>query len=224
MIWSNTLLWSGGAAPRGYRWKPSSTNTDTATFNTALTSGTIGGTTDPVLINSGRAIQNITFNGSAGAYFIGTTGGNALYLTNGGAITFSAGNQTINAPLTLTGASYLFNETVYNTTATIGGAINNSLASGTAFLTIQSTSGATISLTGIISDGANAKTALIFTSTVAPANNTYNILTSANTFTGGVEVKNFGIIDIQNAAALGTGTLQLDNGSYIQNTSGNHHH
>jgi len=63
-----------------------------------------------LVIDPGRNIKGITFDTGAGSFFIGSAGGNALTLTNGGTIqilntmTATGVTETINAPLTLEGA------------------------------------------------------------------------------------------------------------------------
>ena len=74
-------------------------NADIAPFNSAST-------TTAVAIDTYRNIAGLTFDATAAAFTIGTTGGNPLYLTSGGTITIlntftSANVETINAPLVL---------------------------------------------------------------------------------------------------------------------------
>jgi len=104
--WLTSTNWVGGVIPGS---NSTLTNADTATFNTAV--GTFGTSGSPVLIDTNRNIRSLTFNATAGNYFIGTTGGNKLLLTSGGAITFGtaiAGTGVainINAPLEIQNAS-----------------------------------------------------------------------------------------------------------------------
>ena len=57
-FWSVTTDWAGGAAPGA----TTGNSTDLATFNSALTSGTIGGATNPIVIDTGRVLGSITFD------------------------------------------------------------------------------------------------------------------------------------------------------------------
>ena len=105
-----SATWNGGAANwNSTNWTPaaapgstsSSTNTDTATFNTA-SAGT-------VTVDSGRNIQNITFDTNAGAF---TLSGGSLILSSGGTLqiasTMTSGNtEAITTGITLEG-NYTF--------------------------------------------------------------------------------------------------------------------
>jgi|SRR5882724_5838213 len=121
---SNTNNWTGGV--------PGST--DTALFNSTsnFTTLTIGSTT--------QALTSLTFDLTAPAYTIGTTGGNGIALSSGGTIqiasTFSGSNitETINAPLTGFGSintnnTYTFannSAAANNNTLVLGGSITSS--------------------------------------------------------------------------------------------------
>ncbi len=127
--WSSTTNWNGNAAPGA----TSGTNSaDIATFLTAPVAGAGDTLGNALIIDSGRNISGLTFDTSAGSFFIGSTGGNPLVLSNGGTIRIASTTtgtnltQTINAPLTLAGGSYTFDNSGAGTTRFIfGGPITN---------------------------------------------------------------------------------------------------
>jgi fibronectin-binding autotransporter adhesin len=98
--WVTAANWLNNTVPG---INPGTTNTDTATFNLTGGSGT-------VVVDAGRNLENINFNGSIGAYNLSA---GPLVLTAGGAITdtvTSASNQTISSAITLPAGSYSFND------------------------------------------------------------------------------------------------------------------
>ena len=221
--WSTSTNWTPAAAP-GDTNGPISSNTDTATFNTALTGGNIGGSTDPVIIDqTGQAIQNISYGTAAGNYQIGTNGGNTLFLTNKGVITDNGGSQVIAAPLAFTGTSYALTDIEAGSTPiTLTGAISSALTSGISVFTINSNNTAqNVNLNGNISDGASGGVVALVLSTNNTGINSaeYIILAGNNSFSGGVTVNAFAPLDLHSATALGTGNLTLNNNAVIQNTS-----
>ena len=104
--WSNSDSWNGGNAPGS---TSSTTSPDVATFNTAIANTWGNSALNPIVIDSAtQNIGGITFSGAAGSYFIGSTSGNALTLSDGGTIQILSGIgaglvETIQAPLTLAG-------------------------------------------------------------------------------------------------------------------------
>jgi fibronectin-binding autotransporter adhesin len=237
--WANGANW-GGSAP-GNTTSGATSTSDVATFQTAI-SGGIGGSGNPIVIDSGRTIGGITFTGSAGAYVIGATNGNSLYLSSGGEIQMlsmsAATTETVNAPLVL-GGNYTFADNSATTSVSnalvIGGSITNSGASGTVTLTLTGTNGVgstsgTNVISGIISDGANAATAINFT-----ANSAKWQLSNANTFSGGVTMAGTGyIVDTASSVTsgspgsqtlvsggLGTGTLTVSAAGRLVGTASN---
>jgi fibronectin-binding autotransporter adhesin len=190
------------------------TNTDTATFD----SGSIVTAITP---DASRNLKNITFDTSAAAYTIGTTGGNPLLMTSFGTIqiasTFSASNltETINAPLTLEGDYTLADNSAHTgVSLDFGGAISAAdKPGGGSVLTVAGTGNTAISgaIGGIktidlVKSGAGTLT-----------------LSGNNTFTGGVTIDagtllqaNPGALNssLPNSVAFGpgsTGTLTLQN-------------
>ena len=167
-------------------------NTDTATFN----SGSIVTSITP---DANRNLENITFDTSAVAYTIGTTGGNALLMTSFGTIqiasTFSASNltETVNAPLTLEGDYTLADNSAHTgVSLDFGGAISAAdKPGGGSVLTVAGAGNTAISgaIGGIktidlVKSGAGTLT-----------------LSGNNTFTGGVTI-NAGTLQVDSAGAL----------------------
>ncbi len=178
--WSTTTNWTGGTVPGA---TSGTTNADTATFNTAV--GTYGTSGAPILIDSGRNLKSITFDlATAGAYFIGTTGGNSLLLSSTGAITMNpavANTETINAPLVIQGAAgtYAFtnNATDNSKLLNIGGGITGG-AAGATVLTLSGTNTGANTVSGVIGNG-SATTVAVTKSGAGTW-----VLSNANTYTG----------------------------------------
>ncbi len=188
--WTTLGNWSGDAEFPGAT--TGETNTDTATFDSAI-ANTWGESGTPILIDSATFnIRGITFGTTAvGDYTIGTTGGNALYLTSGGTIQILANaadtnTQTISAPLIVVGenATYTFNNGRDKNTSIM--ILNGSISAGStgaADLNFYGRQGsAPNEANGIISDGAadsvslNHQTGTWYYS----ANNTYTGDTTVN--------------------------------------------
>ena len=188
--WQTAGNWTGGVNVPGAT--AGTTNIDTATFNNA------GNGQTTITTDAGRNLEFITFDTSAAAYTIGTAGGNALLLTSGGMIqiasTFSGTTvtETINAPLTLEG-NYTFADNATNAgdLLNFGGAITSGIA-GTQALTINGADNTTIG--GAVGGGAG---------TIGLTKNGAGtlILSSNNTFTGGITI-NQGSLQLANAGAL----------------------
>jgi autotransporter-associated beta strand protein len=197
------------------------TDPDTATFNAAI-SNTWGNTAlNPVVINSAtQNIKNISFDTSAGAYFIGSTGGNPLLLTTAGTIqilsTFGGSNttETINAPLVFEG-NYSFanaETTVSSDNLVFGG--NISAIAGNSGLTI---SGAGTNTGNQISGNISNGTATALSVAVTATAGTWT-LSGSNSYTGATTINGAGSTTILSgvnssagATTLTAGTLQLNN-------------
>ena len=164
------------------------TNADVATFRSSNTTA--------ITINSPTLnIKSITFGTSGqalSAFTIGSTGGNSLFMTLDGTISFAANatptntTETINAPIVLNG-SYTFlnaNADVSNVLS-IGGGIT---AAATATLKLNGTNalGASI-ITGNLANGAAVLT-------VTSGTNAKWVLSGTNTYTGITTVGAGGII------------------------------
>src|SRR5262249_29871838 len=81
-LWSTLANWLGDSAAPGDT--SSTTNSDVATFNTAI-ANTWGNTVgNPIVIDANRNIFGINFSDAVGSYFIGATGGEVLKVSSGG--------------------------------------------------------------------------------------------------------------------------------------------
>lgn len=207
--WENTNNWVELDAPGS---TSGTTSTDTATFNANSSVKTI-------VPDANRNIKSIVFDtSSAAAYIIGTTGGNALLLSDGGAIQMKSAvnnTETINAPLLLQG-SYAFTNDATSSSRLLnfGGAISGTAASGsTTTLTIAGSNTGANTLSGIVGDGANGgKLALSKTGAGAW------VFSAANTYSGGTTLSE-GTLYLNNASAIGTGLLTIGGGK-LMNSSG----
>ena len=211
-LFAASETWQGGAGSwNGTNWGPTggpagstapgsiatTTNTDTATFNTA-SAGT-------VTVDASRNIDNIVFDGSAGAF---TLNGGPLLLTSGGSIKLGTSatsfsgtgtTETISAPIFLEGG-YTFqnNSTTASNTLSFTGPILNA-TNGNVTLTLNGANTGANTISGAIGNGGAA----IGITTGGSAN---WILSSANTFAG--------------ATTIGSGTtLQLNNSASLQNSA-----
>ncbi|MCX6938177.1 MAG: hypothetical protein NTU80_09835, partial [Verrucomicrobia bacterium] len=159
--WVTGANWSTAAAPGDLL---GTTNTDTATFSATVTN--TFGTTAPIVVDSGRNLQSITFSTSAAsAYVLGTTGGNALLLSSGGTIQTVSGVanvQTVNAPLVLqpatstTAGTYTFSSNAASAAHVLnfGGAISTGTTTSTQTLTLTGTNTGDNTLGGTLSTSA----------------------------------------------------------------------
>jgi autotransporter-associated beta strand protein len=220
--WTNGNNWAGNFYPGA---TSGTTNTNSATFNSAVG---IDGSDVPITIASGLNIKSVWFDGYAGSYTIGTTGGSALVLTNGsnigagyssstvGGNLYTPETEIINAPFTYEGSGSLTSDANANllqdATLDMGGKIT-SAASTTVTLTGTSTNLNTVS--GQIANGA-AVTALSKTGAGTWA------LSNANTFTGNL-TDGGGTLVVENGGALGgsgTTTLALGQGAALDYFAG----
>jgi autotransporter-associated beta strand protein len=180
--WAAGSNWSDNTSPGA---TAGATSEDAAVFNGA-------GTTLVVTPDAGRNVKNIAFDtASAGAYVIGTTGGNPLTLTSGGTIQTTsavAASQNVNAPLlianTAAGSSgtYAFTSGATAGTATLnfGGRISGAATSGNAtVLTLNGANTGANTVSGVIGDGdGDGKLA------VGKSGSGTWVLSATNTYTG----------------------------------------
>ncbi len=171
------------------------TNADTATFNQSST-------TAIAITSSSLNIKSITFGIGGGtvanAFTLGSTVGNSLLLSSGGAITVannSGGNaMTVNAPLVLepltntTAGTYTFNNAAGTATQNliIGGSVTGGTTTQGITLTLTGSSGPTGNdVQGVISDGGAA----LGLSIVKTGNATWKLSNTNSSFTGGVAIQ-----------------------------------
>ena len=212
--WSTVGNWVGDVGVPGAT--SGTTNTDIATFNAAI-ANTWGNTfANPIVIDSPtRNLGGITFGTAAGNYFIGSTGGNSLLLTNGGTIqTLSTtAVETINAPIVIqgNGGSYnlINNSGAGSGSLTLGGGITGG-ASGNTTITLSGANTNSNTISGIIGDGSATSLAII-------KNGAGNWrLSGTNTYTGGTTI-NGGTLTLGNFAqsALGRGAVTINSGAKL---------
>ena len=233
--WSNASNWGVAIAP---------TTADTGTFSNAI-SGTIGTSTDPIVIDSGRTITGITFTTGAGNYAIGSTGGNTLGLTSAGSIQILAGltgsnkTETVNAPLSIgsgaAAASYsLANaSTDSSNVLAIGGQIGSG-TTGTTTLTVTGVNTGANTISGNIVNGSGT-TAVSKSGagswTLSGANNSYTGTTSVSagtlkltgTLTGStpISVTSGTLTESSTGAINGTGSsLTINNAAAVVTLAG----
>ncbi len=197
--WADAGNWFG-AVPGTHG---STTNTDTALFgrNAAHL---------PLTIDSGRNLQNITFDtANVNSLTIGTFGGPALLLTAGGTIqvTSSVVNpQTVNAPLVLEG-DYVFTSGATNdsrATLDFGGQIIPGATSGTTALTLDGSNAGRNTVRGLLADNDGSGELAVTKSGAG-----LWILGNANNYSGGTEIDS-GTLMTTESGALGVGPLTID--------------
>ncbi len=220
--WSSAADWDNISPPGS---TTGTTNSDVATFNSVTPQMNI-------TVDTTYSIGGILFDGSAGAYTIGNTGGNPLLLSNGGSIqlgttatSFTGGvTETVNAPLVLeppsgsSSGNYTFANNSQDgmfSLLNFGGNISGGTTSGSETLTLGGINPGANTISGSISNG-NAAGNLGVTKTGA-GNWT---LSGANTYTGATTV-NAGTLYLNYSAnptnvvaatsplVLGGGTLNI---------------
>ena len=213
--WTNASNWVGGTIPgvtNGVGGTiPGLTNgtvsVDTATFNAST------GGHQPVVIDAGRNIQNLIFDGAAGPYTIGSTSGNALLLSSGGSIQTTplvGVTQVVAAPLVIQGSAgvYTFASNATANALSLLGSVTGSATSGnTTLLTLDGANTSSNTISGTIGDGP-AGGNLAVTKTGA---GTW-VLSGSNTYTGGTTLL-AGTLTLAGNSAAGTGPFTLVSGT-----------
>ena len=204
--WAGTGNWTG-TVPGS---TSGTTNTDTALFNQSAAHS-------PLTIDSGRNVQNITFDTSAvGSLTLGTTNGFSLLLTGGGTVQTTssvASSELVNAPLVLEG-DYTFTSGAASNSATLsfGGFIKPGPTSGTTALTLNGSNTGANTISGILTDNGSGKLAI-----VKNDGGTW-ILSAANSYSGGTNVNN-GTLRFNNTSATPAtvaGTATVSNGATLE--------
>ncbi len=214
--WGDSSNWGGNTAP-GNVSSGATANSDTGTFNTAV--GAFGTTANPITIDSGRTIGNITFGSSAGAFTIGVAGDNSLYLHSQGSISNVAAttaSETINAPLVIGTGNSTVTDTFTSNSSTPGAVLNfggqiSSGSSALATLTLNGTNTGVNTIGGNIVNGSGSVAVTINGSGTWAFSGT-------NNYSGGTTLT-AGALDINSTTAIGTGALSLSGGVTIDNTS-----
>jgi autotransporter-associated beta strand protein len=209
--WSNGDNWSNGTPPGD---TDDTTSTDDAVFDAPIANTWGNSAANPVVIDSAtQNIGSILYDGAPDNYYIGSTTGNSLLLTDNGRIEIYAGTnnaiETINAPLVIEGTGATAAYTLQNNSTTgsaldFGGGIT--AGSGTTGTTTLDLTGATNTVTntisGVIGNGGGT-VAVNLTSNAG--NNSIWELTGANTYSGSTTI-NGGTLEITSAAGIGDGS------------------
>ncbi|MBA2703386.1 MAG: autotransporter-associated beta strand repeat-containing protein, partial [Blastocatellia bacterium] len=193
--WSTGANWVGGTAPAD------STVTDIASF------GSTGSSAVNPNLTVQRSINGITFLSGAFPY---TVGGSIITIGSNGISNSATNTETLaNGIRTSTSQAWTTNSAgtlVLSSTVDI---VNS--GSGTRTLTVNGAGNTTFN--GVVQNlGAGSTGILAYSGTG------FLTLAGTNTFTGGITVS-AGTLNMNNAAALGTGTFTISGGS-IDNTSG----
>jgi fibronectin-binding autotransporter adhesin len=219
--WSTPTNWNGGV--------PGSTlitnSTDVAIFNAAIVNTWGDSALNSIVVDANRNIFGINFDLLSGNYFIGSTGGNVLRLSNGGAIqilnSLSATNaiETVNAPLSLQGTAYSFSNNSANgsgagaATLNFGGGITGT--TGATVLTLSGSNTNANTISGIIGNGTATTLGLNKTGTGTwilngSAVNTY---TGTTTVASGTLVLDFANLATPTNLVSGSSPLSMGGGT-----------
>ncbi|MES2920338.1 MAG: autotransporter-associated beta strand repeat-containing protein [Verrucomicrobiota bacterium] len=232
--WTTGTNWASGTVPGAtVAITGLNANADIATFNTAL--GTFGTSGSPILIDSASEnIRGITFDtASVGSYFIGTTGGNSLYLSSAGTIQLTAtaitATETINAPIVILGASGTYTFTNLSTSTGLlkfGGQISGGNA-GATVLTLAGTNTGLNTISGNIVNGTATSLAITKSGAgtwVLSGTNTYTGATSVSagtlSLTGSLTGSNVSTSSTGIVSQSSTGVIAGTNTTFTQGSSG----
>lgn len=204
-IWNDSDNWISGNIPGS----TSATNTlDDATFN-----GAAGGAS-AITIDANRNIRKILFTSTTLSYTLGSegaNGGNALLISNNGAVgilsnVIGAVAQTVNAPLIFQGTTGELWSDSSTATATMTFNGNISFAGvGTMTLGLRGRNASTNTISGVISNGSGGGTLGI---NKAGQNSTLWILGGTNTYTGSTVVTG-GTLRAGSTQAFGTNSAVI---------------
>lgn len=166
--------------------------------------GVVGGLQgDTINFNNGDSSAGVVYVNLNGQQHVGT-----LNFNNTGSDSFSIGAGT---NPNVTPALYLDNG---SSTATVVNSVNNNTITGPVVLfsnaAVSAASGTTLTFSGVISGASNLS--------IPAANAGTIVLSGANTNTGGVSASG-GLLAINSAAALGSGTFTLNSGATFDNTT-----
>ncbi len=199
--WSSAGSWDANGIPGA---TTGTTSTDVATFGLTLTGDRI------VTADTGRNIGGITFSNTS-AFKYTLTGG-SLLLSNGGVIQTAAGNgdhaDIINSAITIQGdggsAAFTAGATSAASIMSISAVTGVSTGTNVTTLTLNGANTGANVVGGVIGNGAGGGTLAV----VKEGTGNWN-LSAANTFTGGLVIKQGTLTGTSNAAAFGAGTVTL---------------
>lgn len=175
------------------------------TDSTQWLNGVVGGLQgDTVNFNNGDSSAGTVYVNLNGQQHVGT-----LNFDNTGTDSFSIGQGSATG---VTPALYLDNG---SSTATINNSVNNNTITAPVVLfsnsTMTAASGTVLTISGNISGSS--------TLTIPASNAGTIVLSGANTNSGGISLTG-GLLAVNSAGALGTGTFTLNSGATFDNTSG----
>jgi autotransporter-associated beta strand protein len=203
--WADPGNWTGSVPGA----TGSTTNADTATFNQNAAHS-------PLVIDSGRNLKTIAFDGaSVNSLTIGATGGPALLLTAAGKVQTTStvvNAQRVNAPLVLEGDFQLASGANLSTaTLSLGGGITPGPTSGVTTLTLAGSNIGGNTISGIMADNGSGLLA------VSVSGTSKWILSNTNSYSGGTTVKS-GTLTTSAAGALGSGSLEINATTGVNST------
>jgi len=199
--WGSSAFWSTDSTGASTTANTTITSADDVVFSAA--SNTTGGT---VTVSTTKVASSITFDDNAAitisggtSITIGGTGtGNGVFATSAVGLA-----STISTSIILNSANSAFNFSNAGTGLLTIGAVTGS-AAGTQTVTIGSTNSGGITLNGIIGNGGGGGTVALVVSNSGAGVTTFS---GANTYTGGLSIKQGTVSAITSASALGgTGT------------------
>jgi autotransporter-associated beta strand protein len=196
-VWSSTGNWNGSAIADGAGATADFSQLNISTARTVTIDGAV----------ASRTLGTLLFGDidSTHGYTIAASGGGTLTFNNNGsaaAITqdVNSGANIISAPVLLADSLNTNNNSA--SLLTVSGTISSSTV-GTKTITNQGSGAGGVTLSGVISDGSGT-VAIIQDSATSQLT-----LSGANTFTGGVTIKQGTLAAGNNTAALGSGTVLL---------------
>jgi autotransporter-associated beta strand protein len=232
--WTTTTAWNPTGGPQ--------TSATTGNTNVAIFAS-VGAGNNSVDLTSARTVYGLVFTNGANAYTFSTTSAKVLDIMgslNGssalGLINQSGANQTFSLAVANTGNDSTWRTDIGSTT-TLNGALSLTTGSSSVNRNLYLSGAGNWNVGGAIGNGGTATNGTVSITatgtTTFSGNNTYDGRTTMNatggTLTlsgdnsgaaGGMRVF-AGTVNVNNANALGTGTLTLDGaGTTINNTSG----
>jgi autotransporter-associated beta strand protein len=232
--WTTSTAWNPAGGPQ---LSSTASNTNVAIF------ASVSAGNNSVDLSSARTVYGLIFTNGANAYTFSTTSAKVLDIMgslNGssalGLINQSGANQTFNLNVANTGNDSTWRTDIGSTT-TLNGAVSLTTGSSSVNRNLYLSGAGNWNVGGAIGNGGTATTGTVSITatgtTTFSGNNTYDGRTTMNatggTLTlsgnnsgaaGGMRVF-AGTVNVNNANALGTGTLTLDGaGTTINNTSG----
>ena len=199
-LWNNT----GSAWTSGTSWtngvQPSSTSSSTTTDEIQFSN--LGANFNTVDLTSSRSVKNLTFLTNANAYTFTTASAKVLTIS-AGLTNNSIATQTFNLTVENANASNTWYQTAGGTMV-FNNLVTLTTASSSTSRTLTLAGGGTFTFNNSLSQGGLSTAGKVV---VNNAGGTVN-LSGTNTLGGGIQIT-AGTVNFNNAAALGTGILEL---------------